>query len=97
MSAVSRPPNRLLQALPSTEYAQLHPLLETVDLTKETVLADAGAPVQRVYFPHGGVVSMMVNLSDHAGAAGLFPARRRGLDDDQSVRRAICRNCHHWS
>ena len=64
MSAVSRPPNRLLQALPSTEYAQLHPLLETVDLTKETVLADAGAPVQRVYFPHGGVVSMMVNLSD---------------------------------
>jgi len=64
MSAVSRPPNRLLQALPSTEYAQLHPLLETVDLTKETVLDDAGAPVQRVYFPHGGVVSMMVNLSD---------------------------------
>ncbi|MGY4317492.1 Crp/Fnr family transcriptional regulator [Bradyrhizobium sp. JR3.5] len=64
MSAVSRPPNRLLQALPSTEYAQLHPVLETVDLIKETVLADAGAPVQRVYFPHGGVVSMMVNLSD---------------------------------
>ncbi|MEY9714237.1 hypothetical protein ABIF03_006379 [Bradyrhizobium elkanii] len=75
MSAVSRPPNRLLQALPSTEYAQLHPLLETVDLTRETALADAGAPVQRVYFPHSGVV----------------------LDDDQSVRRAICRNCHHWS
>ncbi|WP_316395440.1 Crp/Fnr family transcriptional regulator [Bradyrhizobium sp. 33ap4] len=65
MSAVSRPPNRLLQALPPTEYAQqLHPLLETVDLTKETALADAGAPVQRVYFPHSGVVSMMINLSD---------------------------------
>jgi CRP-like cAMP-binding protein len=64
MSAVSRPPNRLLQALPSTEYAQLHPLLETVDLTREMALADAGAPVQRVYFPHGGVVSMMINLSD---------------------------------
>lgn len=64
MSAVTRPPNRLLQALPSAEYAQLHPLLETVELTKETALADAGAPVQRVYFPHAGVVSMMVNLSD---------------------------------
>ncbi|MFQ3459200.1 Crp/Fnr family transcriptional regulator [Bradyrhizobium sp. UFLA01-814] len=64
MSAVSRPPNRLLQALPSTEYAQLHPLLETVELTRETALADAGAPVQRVYFPHSGVVSMMINLSD---------------------------------
>ncbi|WP_229200288.1 Crp/Fnr family transcriptional regulator [Bradyrhizobium acaciae] len=64
MTAVTRPPNRLLQALPSTEYAQLHPHLETVDLTKETALADAGTPVQRVYFPHSGVVSMMVNLTD---------------------------------
>lgn len=64
MSAVPRLPNRLLQALPAPEYAQLHPLLETVQLIKETVLADAGAPVQQVYLPHSGVVSMMVNLSD---------------------------------
>ncbi|WP_426438800.1 Crp/Fnr family transcriptional regulator [Bradyrhizobium genosp. P] len=64
MSAVLRPPNRLLQALPAAEYEQLHPLLETVELTKDTVLADAGAPVQRVYLPHSGVVSLMINLSD---------------------------------
>jgi len=64
MSAVPRPPNRLLQALPAPEYAQLHPLLETVEMIKETVLAEAGAPVQRVYLPHSGVVSLMVNLSD---------------------------------
>jgi CRP-like cAMP-binding protein len=64
MSAVPRPPHRLLQALPAAEFAQLHPLLETVELTKDTVLADAGVPIQRVYLPHSGVVSMMVNLSD---------------------------------
>jgi CRP-like cAMP-binding protein len=64
MSAVSRPPNRLLQALPAAEYEQLHPLLEPVELTKDTVLAAAGAPVLRVYLPHSGIVSMMVNLSD---------------------------------
>jgi CRP-like cAMP-binding protein len=64
MSAVSRLPNRLLQALPAAEFEQLHPLLETVELTKDAVLANAGAPVQRIYLPHGGVVSMMVNLSD---------------------------------
>ena len=64
MSAVSRPPNRLLQALPAAEYAQLDPLLETVELTKETFLAEAGAPVQRVYLPHSGVISLMINLSD---------------------------------
>jgi CRP-like cAMP-binding protein len=64
MSAVSRPPNRLLQALPVAEYEHLYPLLETVELTKDAVLAAGGAPVQRVYLPHSGVVSMMVNLSD---------------------------------
>ncbi|KWV54888.1 Crp/Fnr family transcriptional regulator [Bradyrhizobium macuxiense] len=64
MSAVPRPPNRLLQALPAAELEQLHPLLETVELTKEATLANAGAPVQRIYLPHGGIVSMMVNLSD---------------------------------
>ena len=64
MSAVSRPPNRLLQALPAAELEQLHPLLETVELTKDATLANAGAPVQRIYLPHGGIVSMMVNLSD---------------------------------
>ncbi|WGR94877.1 Crp/Fnr family transcriptional regulator [Bradyrhizobium sp. ISRA443] len=64
MSAVTRPPNRLLQALPAAEFAQLHPLLETVELTKDAVLANAGAPVQRVYLPHGGIISLMINLSD---------------------------------
>jgi CRP-like cAMP-binding protein len=46
------------------EYEQLYPLLETVELTKDAVLAAGGAPAQRVYLPHSGVVSMMVNLSD---------------------------------
>ncbi|WP_407167959.1 Crp/Fnr family transcriptional regulator [Bradyrhizobium sp. ORS 111] len=64
MSAVPRPSNRLLQALPAAELAHLHPLLETVELTKDAVLANSGAPVQRVYFPHGGIISMMINLSD---------------------------------
>jgi len=64
MSAVSRPPNRLLQALPAAEYEQLHPRLETIDLTKDAVLAHAGVPPTRVYLPHSGVVSLMVNLSD---------------------------------
>ncbi|MCA6125478.1 Crp/Fnr family transcriptional regulator [Bradyrhizobium sp. WSM 1704] len=53
-----------MQALPAAEYAQLDPLLETVELTKEAILAEAGAPVQRVYLPHSGVISLMVNLSD---------------------------------
>jgi CRP-like cAMP-binding protein len=64
MSAVSRPLNHLLRALPAVDYEQLHPILETVELTRDVVLAEAGAPIQRIYLPHSGVVSMMVSLSD---------------------------------
>jgi len=64
MSAVQNPLNSLLHALPAAELEQIRPLLETVELAKDTVLAEAGAPVQRVYLPHSGIVSMVVNLAD---------------------------------
>jgi CRP-like cAMP-binding protein len=62
MQAVSRPPNRLLQALPAAEFQSLSPHLETVELTKGAALAEAGLPLQYVYLPHSGVISMMVSL-----------------------------------
>jgi CRP-like cAMP-binding protein len=63
MPAISRPPNRLLQDLPTVEFLSLHPHLETVELANEAVLAEAGAPVQQVYLPHSGAVAMMVSPS----------------------------------
>lgn len=64
MQAVSRPPNRLLQLLPAAEFQSLHPHLETVELAKGAVLTEAGTPVQHIYLPHSGVVSVMVGLSE---------------------------------
>jgi CRP-like cAMP-binding protein len=64
MQAVSHPSNRLLQVLPAAEFQSLCPHLETVDLAKGSVLSEAGVPPQHVYLPHGGVVSMMVSLSE---------------------------------
>jgi CRP-like cAMP-binding protein len=64
MQQISRPPNRLLQLLPAAEFQSLHPHLETVELSRGTVLTEAGAPVQHVYLPHSGVVSVMVRLSE---------------------------------
>ena len=64
MQAVSRPPNRLLQALPVAEFQSLFQHLETVELTKGAALTEAGAPLQYVYLPHSGVVAMMVSLLD---------------------------------
>ena len=64
MQAVSRPPNRLLQVLPAAEFGSLYPHLETVELAKGSFLTEAGAPMQRVYLPHSGVVSMTVSPSE---------------------------------
>jgi CRP-like cAMP-binding protein len=64
MQAVSRPLNRLLQALPVAEFQSLSPHLETFELTKGAALTEAGAPMQYVYLPHSGVISMMVSLLD---------------------------------
>ena len=64
MQAISRPANRLLQLLPAAEFQSLQPRLETVELAKGAVLTEAGAPVQYVYLPHSGVVSVMVGLSE---------------------------------
>jgi hypothetical protein len=64
MQAVSRPPNRLLQVLPAAEFQSLSPHLEIVELAKGSVLTEAGVPLQSVYLPHSGIVSMMVGLSE---------------------------------
>jgi CRP-like cAMP-binding protein len=64
MPSVQRSPNRLLQALPETDFAALRPHLEIVDMVKETVLVEAGAALTHVYLPHAGAVSMVVSLSE---------------------------------
>ena len=64
MSLIRRPPNDLLQALPSAEFEALRPHLEPFELVRETVLVEAGAPLRHVYLPHSGVISMLVRLSE---------------------------------
>lgn len=64
MSGSSRPPNHLLQTLPTAEFELLRPHLATVELTKETVLFEAGAPIGEICLPHSGVVSMIVGFAE---------------------------------
>jgi CRP-like cAMP-binding protein len=56
-------PNQLLRALPRAEFEALRPHLEFVELVRETVLVEAGAPLTHVYLPHDGVISMTLRLS----------------------------------
>jgi CRP-like cAMP-binding protein len=63
MSLVLRSSNYLLQSLPEAVFEALQPHLEVVDLVREAVLVEAGAPLTHVYLPHSGVISLVVSLS----------------------------------
>ena len=55
--------NRLLALFPANVMAALEPHLKVVELTFADVVAEAGSAIKRVYFPHSGVISLVVELS----------------------------------
>lgn len=60
---VQRPPNQLLQALPAEEFELLRGRLKPLQMVRQALLVEAGAALTQVVFPHGGAVSIAVNLS----------------------------------
>lgn len=66
--------NRLLQVLPQAEYDSLAAELEPVTLAAMQVLAEAGLPLDHVYFPRTTVISMVRRMGDgtmvEAGVVG---------------------------
>jgi CRP-like cAMP-binding protein len=65
MNAASNfPRNRLLLALPSPNLKQLMPELEQIRCQSEQVLMDADSPLDHVFFPDSGVVSVVAVYSD---------------------------------
>jgi CRP-like cAMP-binding protein len=57
-------PNRLLASLAEADLALLMPHLKPLVLKQEAILLRAGDPVEQVYFPHSGIISLVVELSD---------------------------------
>jgi CRP-like cAMP-binding protein len=55
--------NHLLASLAPAEFDDLLPHLKFTDLPRETVLFESGDTIRAVYFPHDGVVSLVVGLS----------------------------------
>jgi CRP-like cAMP-binding protein len=64
MPADQRPPNRLLQILPAADFEALRPHLQVAEMTRESVLVEAGNEPTQIYLPHSGIVSMVVSLSE---------------------------------
>jgi CRP-like cAMP-binding protein len=59
---VSHSPNRILESLSEGAYAALRPHFEIVESPRGEVLAETGAPIRNVYFPHTSIISLVVEL-----------------------------------
>jgi CRP-like cAMP-binding protein len=63
LNTSSRSPNGFLSALNEEDFELIRPHLRTVDLVQDFVLAEMGDKLPRAYFPHRGVISLVVNLA----------------------------------
>jgi CRP-like cAMP-binding protein len=88
-------PNRLLASLLPADFELLRPHLKPVELKNETVLFAAGDPNDRVYFPHGGILSLVVELSGGQAIEAAMVGRdsmlgaTAALDGQVSLNKAI--------
>jgi CRP-like cAMP-binding protein len=57
-------PNQVLASLNPNDFELLRPHLRPFELVHEDLLFDAGEAVNWVYFPHSGVISLVVGLAD---------------------------------
>jgi CRP-like cAMP-binding protein len=56
--------NQLLAKLDRVTFAQVEPSLTAVELRQGNVLAQTHSHIEKVYFPHTGIISCVVELSD---------------------------------
>lgn len=59
MSINQKPSNRLLAALPKTEFKALSAKMETVPLAFGEPIYEAGGAIKRIYFPESGIISLL--------------------------------------
>jgi CRP-like cAMP-binding protein len=76
----NRPPpaNHLLAALPADDYARLAPTLGNTPLKLKRFLHKPGEPVDQVYFPGGGFISVVTVLKD-GGMVEVATIGREGM------------------
>ncbi len=63
-NALEQPANKLLAALPASDYQRLIPHLKLVPLPNRQVLYQTGEPITQVYFPNKAVVSIVTTMED---------------------------------
>jgi CRP-like cAMP-binding protein len=87
--------NFVLAALPAADFDQLLPHLRSIELPQDMLLFEAGDTINRVYFPHAGVVSLVVELASGETIEAAMIGREgvvgglSALDSRISISRAI--------
>lgn len=67
LTALRAPPtNLILAALPEDEYRRLRPKLEAVPLVFGEVIYEPGDLIRYVYFPTGGIISLLAAVENRA-------------------------------
>jgi CRP-like cAMP-binding protein len=62
MDGAPRSLNRLLANLSPTDFELVEPHLRTLELARTIVVATAGEKLKDAYFPHSGIISLVVRL-----------------------------------
>src|ERR1700691_3205458 len=78
------PCNRLLLALPSRNLKRLMPDLEQISCHRAQILMDADSPLDHVFFPDSGVVSVVAVYAD-GSVIEMATVGREGFTDVQAV------------
>jgi CRP-like cAMP-binding protein len=87
--------NHVLASLAAPDLDLLLPQLRFVELPQETVLFEAGRTISRIYFPHSGIVSLVVELTSGEMIEAAMIGREgvvgglSALDGKTSISRAI--------
>jgi CRP-like cAMP-binding protein len=58
--------NRLLAALPASEYRRLLPELEDVSLVFAEILCEPGESIRHVYFPNDSIISLLASVGERS-------------------------------
>lgn len=70
--------NRLLSALPTKEYKCLFPHLEPVSLTPKQIIYGPEQPIEYVYFPNSGIISL-VNFTEDGSTVEAATVGNEGM------------------
>jgi hypothetical protein len=88
--------NRLLASLPAEDYGLIVSNLVQVDLERGRLLYDPGDPIETVYFPTDGVISLMTLMDSGAAIESATIGREGALGLSAAVAVVLLLVAYPW-